>query len=187
METARLARSSGAEIAAIVEVLEAAQADARVFPDLADVPVLTGQVIHRALGGLDGVERIAVGPPGGPTREIACDTVCLAVGLAPAIELLNVLGGGLTMDSARGGHAPVMTGAVETTLPNVLVVGDCAGLVGLGEAGLDRARAQGAAAGLAALGHHPTFAPSHATHDTGAYQMAWMRALLSVGDDQVIV
>ena len=153
MTTARLARAKGLEVIAIVEALPTAQST--ISPDLADIPLLTGQVIHRAHGRLDGVERIAVGPVGGPTTEVVCDTVAMSIGMAPAIELLNVLGGGLTMDSQRGGHVPILTSTDATTLPNVFVTGDCAGL--------------------------------GAPHDSQAYQTAWMRALLSVGDDQVVV
>ena len=185
LETARLVRASGLEVVAIVEALDTPQADAAQFPDLADVPVLTGQVIHRAHGGIGGVERVEVGPPGGPVRELACDTVCLAVGLAPAVELLNVLGADLTMDSLRGGHAPVLTGAAGTSLPNVFVAGDCAGIAQAGNAA--RAEAQGRAAARAALGQAPHAIPPESGHDSEAYQLAWMRALLSVGDDQVIV
>ena len=183
LETARLARARGLEVVAIVEALEAVQAE--IGPDLADIPVLTGQVVHRAHGGIDGVERIEVGPPGGPVREVVCDTVCLAVGLAPAIELLNVLGAGLVMDSLRGGHAPVLNGEVGTTLPKVFVAGDCAGVSQAGS--VARAQAHGRAAARAALGQAPEAIPPAPRHDAEAYQLAWMRALLSVGDDQVIV
>ena len=185
LATARLARSRGLEVVAIVEALDGAQAE--IGADLADVPLRLGQVVHRALGGLDGVERIEVGPPGGPVEVLDCDTVCLAVGLAPAVELLNVLGAGLVMDSFRGGHAPVLSDAVATTLPNIFVAGDCAGLAGQGEAGVARAEAQGIAAAQAALGQPVQPIPAAPRHDAEAYQLAWMRALLSVGDDSVIV
>ncbi len=153
LKTATLARSRGLDVAAIVEALP--QAQAVVGPDLADIPLLTGQVIHTAQGGLTGVERIQVGPAGGPTTELSCDTVVMCIGMAPAIELLNAAGGGLTLDSQRGGHVPVLTGKGATTLPNVFVTGDCAGF--------------------------------GAPQDSQAYQMGWIRALLSVGDGQVMV
>ena len=153
LKTASLARAKGLEVVAIVEALP--QAQAMVGSDLADIPLLTGQVIHSAQGGLNGVERISVGPVGGPITDLACDTVVISIGMAPAIELLNAAGGGLTLDSQRGGHVPILTGEGATTLPNVFVTGDCGGL------------------GTA--------------QDSQSYQMAWMRALLGIGDGQVIV
>ena len=153
LATVRLARTKGLDVVAIIEALP--QTQAVIGSDLADIPLLTSQMIHRAQGGLDGVERIQVGPVGGPTTELICDTVVMSIGMAPAIELLNVLGGALTMDTQRGGHMPVVTADGVTSLPKVFVTGDCAGLT--------------------------------SAHDSQTYQMAWMRALLSVGDDQVVV
>ncbi len=153
LKTVSLARAKGLEVVAIVEALP--QAQAMVGSDLADIPLLTGQVIHSAYSGLNGVERISVGPVGGPTRELSCDTVVMSIGMAPAVELLNAAGGVLVLDSQRGGHVPLLTSQGATTLPNVFVIGDSAGL--------------------------------GTPQDSQSYQMAWMRALLGVGDEQVIV
>ncbi|WP_304171415.1 FAD-dependent oxidoreductase [Phenylobacterium aquaticum] len=189
LDTARRALARGLDVVAIVEALDEIQG----APDRIEmlkkqgVEFLTGQVIHRALGGLDGVERVEIGPVGGPVRTLDCDTVCLALGLAPAIELLNVLGGALTMDPGRGGHVPVVTDAVRTSLLHVYVSGDAAGLAGAGEAGIARAAAQGEAAARAALGAAFEPAAPAPSIDAIAYQLAWTRALMSVGSDAVMV
>ena len=189
LETARRALDRGLEVAAIVEVREGAQGSAAAAANLRarGVEILSGQVIHRAHGGLDGVQRIDVGPLAGPVRSIDCDTVCLAVGLAPAVELLNVLGGRLTMDSARGGHAPVTQDGVTTSLPDIYVAGDCAGLAGTGSDGVARATAQGAAAARTALGRATTPLAAASAFDSLGYQLDWMRALIAVSSDTVIV
>ena len=189
LDMARRALDRGLEVAAIVEALDAVQGPEALAAELVarGVEILTGQVIHKAMGGLDGVEEVEVGPVAGPTRTLACDTVCQAIGLAPAIELMNVLGGRLVQDPARGGHAPVVTDGVRTSVPDIYVCGDAAGLAGVGEAGIARARAQGEAAARAALGEAASAPAPYAGPDSLAYQLAWTRALMSVGDDRVIV
>jgi len=185
LKTAMSALDRGLEVAAVVELLPTIPGDAALAQALEarGVPILTGQMIHRAHGGLDGVERVEVGPPGGPVREIACDTACMALGLAPAIELLNAMGGALEADSRRGGHAPRVTDGVRTSLADVFVAGDCAGLPG----DLAHAEAQGIAAAQAALGLAVEVPPPAPQVDAWTYQMDWMRALLGAGGDDVIV
>ncbi|QUD87892.1 FAD-dependent oxidoreductase [Phenylobacterium montanum] len=161
LETALLALEHGLEVAALVEVRDAVQGREALADKVraAGVQILTGQVIQRAEGGLDGVERILVAPVADPKtrgQAIECDTVCLAIGLVPAVELLDVLGAPLVADAARGGFVPVLDGAMVQGMAGVCVVGDAAGLD---------------------LGH----ANAH------AYQTDWMRALIAAGDPSVIV
>ncbi|WP_309604126.1 NAD(P)/FAD-dependent oxidoreductase [Phenylobacterium sp.] len=189
LETARRALDRGLEVAAIIEVRDAVQGNPAAAADLRarGVEILTGQVIHRAHGGLDGVGRVDVGPVAGPVRSIECDTVCLAVGLVPAIELLNVLGGALSLDSGRGGHAPVTHDGVTTSLPDIYVAGDCSGLAGSGPEGAARATAQGVAAARTALGQATMPLAAAPASDSLGYQLDWMRALIAVSSDTVIV
>ena len=158
LHTALMALDHGMEVAAILEAGPVIPGQSALRETVMDrgVPIHTGQVIHRAHGGLDGVERVDVGPVGGPTRQIVCDTVCLAIGLAPAIELFEPMGGRLIMDPTRGGHVPALSADGASSLVDVTLVGDCAGLTG-------------------------------PASDHIGYQQTWMRALLAVGDDDVIV
>ena len=186
LETARRALDRGLEVAAVIETRDGVQGDSGLAQDLRGrgVELLTGQVVHQAHGGLDGVSRVEVGPVQGPVRSIACDTVCLAVGLAPAIELLNVLGGALETDSARGGHVPATPDGVSTSLANVFVAGDGAGLCGTSR---ERAVAQGIAAARAALGETAEHRSGGPGEDCLGYQLDWMRALMAVAPDGVVV
>jgi len=93
------------------------------------------------------------------------------------------MGGALVAEGRRGGHAPQVTDGVRTSLANVFVAGDCAGLAG----GAERAEAQGVAAAQAALGLPIEAVPEAPAQDAWTYQQEWMRALMAVGGDDVIV
>ncbi len=159
LRTALLALGRGLEVAALIEVEEMARAPKDLQADLAvaGVPILTGFVPIRAMGGLDGVERLVVRAPNGDEGEIVCDTVVQALGVTPNVELLDVLGADLVMQPALGGHAPVSADGRATSLANVFITGDVAGV---GQAGVP---------------------------DAQAYQQTWMRALMAAGGDDVIV
>ena len=135
LSTALLALERGLEVAALVEVRDTVQGPAGLAGHVraAGVPILTGHVVAEAQGGPDGVERILlvpIGAPEGRKVEIACDTLCQAVGLVPMVELLDVLGARLVFDGAAGGYVPARSADGSTTLPMVRVVGDCAGVAG---------------------------------------------------------
>jgi thioredoxin reductase len=151
LETALLALERGIEIAALVEVRDAPQGRAELVERLeaAGVSILCSHAIVSAQGGIYGVEAAIVeslpgegrGPvpsqetqrsldasgPSGPRpapgngEVIACDTICVAIGLIPSIELVDAMHGARTLDAARGGYIP----AGDAT---VLAVGLCAGL-----------------------------------------------------------
>jgi thioredoxin reductase len=132
LSTALLALRHGLEVAALVEVRAAPQGPSALVAEVqaAGIPILTGHVVAEARGGIDGVERVILTGPGGRAVEFACDTICQAVGLVPAVELLDVLGAGLAFDGARGGYAPVLDETGGSTLAELSVVGDCAGVAG---------------------------------------------------------
>jgi len=186
LETAMRALDRGLDVAAVIEVRATIQGSPDLARQLGDrgVQLLTSHVVHQAHGGLDGLSRVEVGPVAGPVRTIDCDTVCVAIGAAPAVELLNILGGALEADSERGGHAPVTTNGVSTSLPDVFVAGDCAGL-----SGSDRRQAalQGVAAARNARGQIIEPVGSISLKDTQDYQLDWMRALMAVAADDVVV
>ncbi len=192
LSTALLALSRGLEVAALVEVRDAPQGSPGLLAEVAGagLEIVTGHVIQRAEGGIDGVERVWLAPKaGGAGRAINCDTVCMAIGLVPAIELLDVLGARLTLDTARGGHVPVLTDGVRTSRPEVFVAGDVAGL-GL-EVSASKVQGRAAArAALASLGLAATpgeALPEPRMTDALAYQTDWVRALLRQGNGSVII
>jgi hypothetical protein len=194
LSTALLALRYGLEVAALVEVRDAPQGPAELVEAVreAGVEILTGHVAQGAEGGIGGVERVRLAPVAGEgeAREIACDTICLAVGLVPAVELLDVLGARLAVDPELGGHVPVLTDGVRASRPEVFVAGDAAGLR-QGQDAAEHGRAAARAA-LASLGKGvapgaAAPAPAPPAADALAYQSDWMRALLAQGDDEVIV
>ncbi len=122
----------------------------------AGVPILTGHTITRAEGKtvVEGVTLARVDerrkPVPGTERQVAVDTVCLAVGLAPRIELARLVAERLHFDARLGGFIPVHSAAMEIGR-GIYVAGDAAGIE---EA--NTAQEEGVLAGLVmahALGH----------------------------------
>ena len=181
--TALAARDRGLEIVAVVEALDQAQAPPQRLAALAaaQIPLLVGHIPRRAIGGRDGVEALALSDAQGAAVVLACDSVCLAVGQAPAIELLDAAGGRIVADGARGGHAPALDGWA-TSLPGVFAAGDGAGLA----ADAETAAGQGRQAARQALGQAWSGGPTPGA-DGFAYQAAWLRALTEDVDPGLIV
>ena len=196
LRTALFALSKGLEVAALIEVEDTVQGPAALGAQLRDagVEVLPGHVPVGVRGGLDGAEGLVVRQrAGGGEQTIACDCVVQAVSLTPVIELLNVLGAGVEMQPALGGHAPTSPDGSATSLPEVFIAGDVAGVPGGANLSLEAARASGrrtARAALASLGHDVEVglpASSQSTVDAVAYQQAWMRALIAANDADVVI
>ena len=119
LETALLAHANGLEVAGLVEVRKKPQGSPELLARVAaaGIPIHLEAVIAEAKGGINGVES-AVLTNG---EKIACDTICVAVGLVPSIELVDALHAGRSLDAQRGGYIPAPEDGVS-------VVGDCAGL-----------------------------------------------------------
>ncbi|MBN2219331.1 MAG: FAD-dependent oxidoreductase [Kosmotogaceae bacterium] len=100
----------------------------------AGIPILLQNTILRAIGeecvrgavisGLD--ERWK--PVGGTERELAVDTICIAVGLSPSIELAAQAGCEIRYVQELGGYIPLRDEDMRTTIPDVFVAGDVAGI-----------------------------------------------------------
>ncbi len=125
----------------------------------AGVPILTSHTIVRA-NGTDGVESVVIArvderfqPVAGTERTIECDTVALAVGLSPRVELAGVCGCRMACSSALGGLLPLHGEDMETTCENILVAGDLAGIEEASTA-LDEGRMAGSRAAYS-LGYLP--------------------------------
>ena len=131
LATARLALERGLEIAAIVDI-EPWVNDTKPSRDLVDtfhIDIFDGFIMIKVRGGVEGVTSAVIAPAaGGPEREIACDTVCLAIGLVPNVELLDAAGARLDCRPEHGGWVPALGEDGQTSLPGVRAVGDCAGL-----------------------------------------------------------
>jgi thioredoxin reductase len=191
-ETALCALDRGLDVAALIEVLPEIQASPATRAALAarGVKIHTDATPLRAEGDATGViAAIVATHPADPPLRIPCDTICLAIGAVPAIELAGVLGCRLHFRGDLGGHVPVTTSGGATALPGIFAAGDCAGLTPE-EAALSQARtaARQAAAWLAHGATPPHPAASEPGPDTSSpYRLAWMRALVEAGGLQAPV
>lgn len=191
---ARLLRSEGIEVVAVVEPGPRPRGDANLVADLtgAGVPIFVQHTIERALGETEvrAARLVAVDgklqPVPNCVREILCDTIVMAYGTVPNVELPALAGCTLSYSATRGGWVPAVEGGTCTSLPFIHVAGD---LVGTGEVthrdtavavrqGQDAVRAIATACGLVASAV-PALNPELAA-DTGA-AADWLRSLLAVG------
>jgi thioredoxin reductase len=182
-ETALKLLDRGLEVAALVEVLPDPQASPDHLAALAarGVAIHTGTTILKAETDPTGVTAAIVSAAGqGGTQRLPCDTICLAVGAVPAIELAGALNCRLGFRGELGGHVPVTGAGGATSIPGIFAAGDCAGLTA-------EAETQGRAAAQAAFAFLQGAAPAEeavtevGTPDTTPYRQAWMRALLAAG------
>jgi len=192
--TAELALAQGLEVAALIEVDAAPRGDAARIAALAEqgVAIHCGHAITSAMRGPAGVTGVEIAPiGGGAARTIACDTVCLAIGRVPVVELFDAAGVPLAADGERGGFVPVSADGVSTASPLVFGAGDC---MMAADRLTDRAEAEAhgryaARAVLASLGRAD--APdSTAAHPRGGDQLAYrrrvMEALLATGGQEAL-
>jgi thioredoxin reductase len=196
LHTALFALRKGLRVAALIETGPVVRTPADRLAELkrSGVEILAGYAPIATRGKLDGVEALTVRPlAGGSDIVIACDTVVQAVSLTPVVELLDVLGAALAMRPTLGGHAPVSADGTATSLAEVFIAGDVAGVPGGRGLSIDEAEASGvraAQAALASLGREVDIGPAQPPEsdiDAVAYQQAWMRALMAANDASVVI
>jgi thioredoxin reductase len=102
----------------------------------AKVPYLTGHTIVSAQGTSE-VEQAVVArldgrsrPVSGTERTWFVDSICLGFGFLPSTELAKVCGCRLDYVAAWGCYAPRVDRWMESTVPNLFVAGDVAGIRG---------------------------------------------------------
>ncbi|AMQ18260.1 FAD-dependent oxidoreductase [Thermococcus peptonophilus] len=98
------------------------------------IPILTRHTILRAEG-KERVEKAVVaqldenwGPIPGTEKVFEVDTIALAVGLRPSIELLHQAGCQIKYVRELGGHVALRDERMETTVQGIFVAGDSAGI-----------------------------------------------------------
>src|SRR5215471_8091489 len=112
LATAALAVEHGVNVAAVVELGDRVLGN----PDMEQglrrrrVPFHTSCTVREARGRVGEVESVVLvavdrelAPVAGTEREIECDTICLALGSVPSVELLHLAGARLTYAPALGG------------------------------------------------------------------------------------
>ncbi|MFA5479214.1 MAG: NAD(P)/FAD-dependent oxidoreductase [Candidatus Muiribacteriota bacterium] len=98
------------------------------------VPIYTSHTILGAYG-KESVEKAVIcevgsdwQPVSGTEKEINVDTICLAVGLTPSVELLHQAGCGIKYAKELCGYVPLHDKYMETTVPGIFVAGDASGI-----------------------------------------------------------
>ncbi|MCY3895474.1 MAG: FAD-dependent oxidoreductase [Chloroflexi bacterium] len=159
LNTARMARDSGIEVAAVVDESSTVRGDEALSTELQDagVPFYTAHTVREAVGNdgdIESVVLVEIDEDGelvaGSDKVIAADTVCLAIGLVPNVELLSLLGCDLKFESELGGYVPDRDEWMRTSVDTVFVAGDAAGFHDGMVLNTEIARNQGRLAGIAA-------------------------------------
>ncbi len=123
LATALLAHNRGIQVAGLIELRAFPQGNTDLIKQVtaAGIEINCGLTIAAAKGGIDGVESAMLSSG----EQVACDTICMAIGLVPSIELVDAMHSPRALNANRGGFIP----AGEAT---VSAVGDCAGLADTG-------------------------------------------------------
>ena len=186
LATAALALDHGIEVAAIVEPGPKLRSPGALADDLKErgVPFYISHSVVETRGQRE-VESLVLSSSSG-TREIPCDTVCLAIGLVPSVELPYLTGCDLRFDAHLGGYIPAFDSNMQTSIEGVFVAGDLCGIPDVnGTATL--AERQGARAGRSAAGIHDGFSnilvhgPRADAQPAVQYWQSW-RSSLSTGE-----
>jgi thioredoxin reductase len=183
-------RSTGRIVAAIVEAARDA-VDSVGCARLAasGVKILGGSMIRQALGrdGVEGASIIRLDDPQSETT-IACDTIVLATGAAPAIELFDIAGAAIVFRSESGGHVPLVDSDGRTNEPMLFGAGDCTGIKAdhADAAGAEGVRAARAAASALAAGPDAAWAKpvieATPAEQTPSPRLLWARAARLVAE-----
>ena len=100
----------------------------------AGVPFYTAHTISRAIGEtcVEAVEIVGLDsnwkPVPGSEMIIEADTICLATGLTPLVELAWTAGCQFGYIPELGGHIPLHDSSMETTVKGIYVAGDISGV-----------------------------------------------------------
>ena len=108
------------------------------------IPLRYGTRLRR-IDAADGALAATFRHRSGREQRVVVDTVCMNVGFEPQNEILRLLGARMRYDPAFGHLRCERSETLETTVPGLFAVGDCAGL-----GGAPAARAEGRIAGRAA-------------------------------------
>ncbi len=105
--------------------------------------------------GKEHVERVVIGEVDkvfnlvpGTEQGMEVDTICMAVGLSPMLQLCQMAGCEVKIDKAKGGLIPVCNEYGETSIPGIYTAGDVSGIEEASSAMLE-----GRISGLAAAAH----------------------------------
>lgn len=126
---------AGAEVVAVVEAGDSIGGYGVHANKLkrAGIPFYVSHTVNRAFG-TDSVEEVELieldhfKPVAGTEKRLEADTICMAVGLTPMVELASLAGCELTQIPSLGGLVPVHDENMQTTNPDVYIAGDISGV-----------------------------------------------------------
>jgi hypothetical protein len=178
---------AGMQVVGIVDVASSATRSRNLLPD--GVPLYLGWTIQAAHGGAE-VERVTlVNLASGAHTDLEVDTVCVAIGRQPAVELAYVLGCKLAFDPALGGvHAIEATGR-----QGVFVAGDLTGAPDddfIDPSVAEESGRRAARAAAAAMGHGVAAEPlstAGRNGHSGSYLTEWHRHADRIATDDLVV
>lgn len=147
---------AGLEVAAIVEAMPRISGYAVHAAKVrrAGVPIYCSSTLVAAQGEREVTSAVIcrvdehLQPLPATEKEIPVDTVCLAVGLTPLAELAMIAGCTMIYNQVLGGHVPLHSWDLETTVVGIYVAGDLAGVEEASTA-MEEGRLAGAAAAAA--------------------------------------
>ena len=127
---------AGVEVVAVVEALPTIGAYQVHASKLrrCGVPILTGHTIKRAIGKerVEGATIVQLDKDWneiqGTERDVDVDTICLAVGLNPTVEIFFQAGCRMVNIPELCGEVPVRNSNLETSVEGIYVVGDASGI-----------------------------------------------------------
>jgi thioredoxin reductase len=174
----RRAVARGVRIVGMVEPGAAFAAGATAEAEIVALGVpLHFDTVPVAAEGTTGVTGARLRPAAGDDVVVDCDSICLAIGVLPNIELPAAMGCELRFDAAAGSWVPQTDAAGRTSLPGVFWLSDLA----CGAATI--APMLEAVADDAAMGR--PVASTAAPGAQGAYLRLWVEALARTGGDAV--
>lgn len=159
LNTAKMALDNGIEVAAIVDIAPSVRGDKTLATLLQSkgIELYTSHTVKQAVGSNGDIESVVLVeidedflPIAATEKVITADTVCLAIGLVPNVEILSLLDCDLTFKSVLGGYVPTHDDWMQTSVDGVFVAGDAAGFHEAMIHNPDIARNQGCIAGIAA-------------------------------------
>ena len=127
---------AGGEVSAVVEAAPSVSGYAVHANKLkrCGVRILTSHSVKRAIGS-DCVEKVEIAKVDsnfsfirGTEQLLDADTVCIAVGLTPSVELLQMTGAKMTFLPRMGGYIPLRGSDMQTTVPGIYAAGDASGI-----------------------------------------------------------
>ncbi|AGS25526.1 FAD-dependent oxidoreductase [Rhizobium etli] len=122
VEFAKAARDFGIDVAGFVEPTASFQAEAQMFEWVSSggIPIFYESVVLEAKGTDKIGSAVIIAADGsGSLAEIACDSICVAIGVLPNVELQAAMGCEMRFDDTIPAWVPKVNGDRETSISHV--------------------------------------------------------------------